>query len=596
MELINRIKNSGFFSGQKGMFWIGIVVIIILLIGIANRAKTQGTGRYAGMFESFYHLGDWSKWPLSFYGFILTTLGGAILALGAGYYSWGPSFIQDQDRMIITLGLSFIGSLVAYWLAFEIFFVRKSKNRFVLGERFFGFPLLLSLSEKDRYEHILIEGRAGTGKTTGFMFPQLLDDAEGDCSAVLLDVKSPEGFETVAGAWSKRGKKVIVFDPFQANCIGFEPLRNTDSDGLEAIEETVFGKRNTDEKEQTVWFEDQERRLFRFCCELVMGYKNPSQCSLPMVHQLLIRGGTELQGAISYCNNTQLQKKFEPLFDNKNRLQDLIGGVLNKLDLFSSKEIAAAFSRPDLDVGLLFREPCLLIIASPHSNPKARLAASILLRAIMMEVYKNPVRAMGDGPSLFFYLDEVYALHLPDWADFANTARSARVGLVTGLQTEEQLRRYQPHERATIKINTKTKIYLQGCDFRTCEELSKRLGKRSVRDKRYSRSMQRGSMVSTGFVEVPLETPDSIENLPLDEALIFVGGLRGFKAKRVTSYKTRQYKKRLNLTAQAYRPTIEPLVSPSYKDMEYELPPGVQYPDHATTEKKQSDTGIITYE
>ncbi len=595
MEIVEGIRNSGFFSGQKGMFWIGVVIFIILLIGIASRSKRQSTGCYAGMFESFYHLGDWSKWPLSFYAFVLIVLSGAALALGAGYYSWGPSFIRDQDRMIITLGLCFIGSLVAYWLVFEIIFVRRSKNRFVLGERFFGLPLFLSLQEKDRYEHILMEGRAGTGKTTGFMFPQLLDDADGDCSAVFLDVKSPEGYETVAGAWSNRGKKVILFDPFQSNCIGFEPLRNADQDALEGIEETVFGKRSTDESQQTVWFEEQERRLFRFCCELVMGYKNRSQCSLPMVYQLLLRGSSELQGAVTYSGNTGLQTRFEPLFENKNRLQDLIGGVLNQLDLFSSKEIAAAFSRPDLDVGLLFREPCLLIIASPHSNPKARMAASILLRAIMMEVYKNPVRAMGDGPSLFFYLDEVYALHLPDWADFANTARSARVGLVTGLQTEEQLRRYQPHERATIKINTKTKIYLQGCDFRTCEELSKRLGKRSVRDKRYSRSMQRGSMVSTGFVEVPLETPDSIENLPLDQALIFVGGLRGFKVRRISSFKTRQYKKRLNLPARAHRPTKEPLVPPSYKDMDYGLPPETQYPGKETDKPADPSSGMIGY-
>ncbi len=573
MNQIESIMNSGLFSDQVFFFLIAGLLVFLIVVGAA-RSGRRGSGRYAGAFELLRHLGNWARFPLSLLSFFLILAVFVSAALGWGYHLHGRSLFSDPGRIILVLGGAMIGSVLLFWILYEFVWVPPDKNRYLLGTRRFFFSVVLSLPEKDRFEHVRIMGRAGTGKTTGFIFPQLIEDASGDCSSILLDVKSPEGYETIAGAWQAQGKKVILFDPFHPHCIGFEPLGSASEDLISGIEEVVYGKRNTDGDDSSIWFADQERRLFTLICQLIQGYKNRSQVCLPMVYQLVLRGLPSLQAAVTYCGNPSLQQKFEPLFINKYRLQDVLSGILNRLDLFSEPEISAAFSRPDLDLDLLFREPTLLIIASPHSNPKARLAASILLRALMMKVYDKPVRTKKDGPSLFFYLDEFYALHLPDMADFANTARSARVGIVTGLQSEEQLYRYQRHEVASIAVNTKTNIYLQGCELVTCKRLSDQLGKTLIKDKRVSRSMKRGSTTSTGYIETPLETPDTIQNLPLDQALIFSGGMRGFKVRQLSSFKTSWIRKRIGLPAKAYRPVDEPLVAPSYKDLDLpELPP-----------------------
>ncbi|MFQ5598693.1 MAG: type IV secretory system conjugative DNA transfer family protein [Nitrospiria bacterium] len=573
MDQIESIRNTLLFDDLGFFVFIGGLLVVLVALGLRNKSKGKASGRYASLFEYLSHLGNWSRFPLTLYALILIYAGSICLVSVWVYLEEGRFSVLDPDQVVFTLGVALIGAVLVFWVLYEKVFVPLDKNRFPLGTKWVGLPVTLSLPEKDRFEHLRIQGRAGTGKTTGFMFPQLIEDARGDCSAVFLDVKSPEGFDAIAGAWSEQGKKVILFDPYHKACVGFEPLGPADKDALSGIEEAVFGKVNTGANDTSLWFSGQERRLFSLVCQVVKRYKDRRQCCLPMVYELLERGLPSLQAAVTYCRDQEIQGKFEKHFQNKLRIPDIINGILNRIDLFSEPKIAAAFSRPDLDLNLLLREPTLLIIASPHSNPKVRLGASILLRAIMQKVYKKPVRAKTDGPPLFFYLDEFYALHIPDMADFANTSRSARAGLVTGLQSEEQLYRYERHEAASILINTKTNVYLQGCDMTTCKRLSEQLGNHLVKDKRVSRSMKGGATISTGYVEKPLETPDSIQNLPLDEALIFTGGMRGFKVKRISSYKTGRYKKKIGLPAKAFRPTDEALAPPTYGDLDLpELP------------------------
>lgn len=585
MDKFEAMKNSEILSSPGYMIFFGIFFLILIVVGQLNKSGGRGTGRFASTREILQHMGNWARFPLAPVMFVFVLLGVSLPFFGLVYYVDVQMFLNIPNQWPNYLGVLLIVSVIVFWIIYEIKLIPADKNRLPLGEKLGSFSIDLSLSEKARFEHVRLMGRAGTGKTSSFMFPQLLEDATGNCSSIFLDVKSPEAYQSIAGAWTAQGKKVILFDPFHKDCIGFDPLDSVDKRGLTEVVETVYGKLDTDENASSIWFEEQERRLFSLLCELVMGFKDPGQGSMPMVYELALRGIDAIQEVVTYCGNPNLQEQFSPYFKN-HRLSDVLSGVLNRLDLFAQPEIAAAFSRADFDLDLLFREPVLLIIASPHSNPKARLGASILLRAIMQKVYANPVREAKDGVSVFFYLDEFYALHLPDMADFANTARSARVGIVTGLQTQEQLYRYKRHEVGSITINTKIEIYLQGCDPKTCKELSDRLGKRMIKEKRRSRSMRHGATISVSQVETLLETPDSIENLPINQALIFMGGMRGLKIRQTPFYKVSKYKKQIGLPVKVHRPVSAPLKAPHFKDIE--IPEFDQ-------EESNPDSGVLSH-
>lgn len=564
MKQFEAIRDSGLFSGWTLAIAVGVLFLVCVAIGKREKPQLRGSGKFAGTARIIRKYGDWSRLPLSFFAVLLIYAVLVPLAAAVLYSIWGWDGFTGRIWMTTILVELFPIAIALYIALFLDRF--KKINRYPFGQiRYLGFRVTLWLPEKDRFEHIKIQGRAGVGKTTGFMFPGLISDAAGECSAVALDVKSPELFETVAGAWCARGKKVILWDPYHSDCIGFEPLGAAGQNALSRIEESVYGKRDTKADAQSTFFDDQERRLFRLCCQLVQSYKDPAQCNLPMVHQLALRGSPAIEAAVTYCRNPLLQEEFNHLFHNRQRVPDLIGGMLNKLDMFSDPKIAAAFSRPDLDLDILLREPTLLIIASPQSNPKSRLGAAILLRSVMLKIFERPTR--GEGLPIFFYLDEFYNLHLPEMPDFVNTARSTRTGVITFLQTHEQLYQYQRHEIGSLSINQKLQIYLQGCDIAHCKELSERLGKTLIKDKRVSRSRGRRSQ-TVSYLEVPLMTADSIQMLPNDVALCFSSDLRPFLVKRLFSYKSAEFKRGTCLPASAYRPCTEPLSTPSYKDLD----------------------------
>ena len=571
MNQLESIRSIQSFTDRYLFVMIGVLVLFVTVIGVMKKPTGKGSGRLATTWEILRHLGNWARFPLSVYAVVM--IYAALLAIVFGWraYQVGSAAFSPPDQLVVIFAGSMVGALFIYGLLLELFFNKADKNRFILGKKSVILPVTLSLAEKDRFEHIRIQGRAGTGKTDGLMFPQLIEDASGNCSAVVLDVKSPEAFKTIGGAWTAKGKKVILFDPYHPDCPGFEPLAAASDLALDQIVQAVYGKPNTDANDTSIWFDSQERRTFKGLCKLVRGYQDPRQRSLPMVYQLALGGVPALEAAVTYCRDPALQSEFPNAFQNKLRLADILSGILNKLDLFSDQSIAAAFSRSDLDLGILFREPTLLIIASPHSNPKARLAASLLLRAIMLKVYEQPVRTKKDGLPLFVYLDEFYALHLPDLADFANTARSARVGIVTYLQAEGQLTRYKLHEVVSIAVNTKTEVCLQGCDLITCKRISDLSGTCLVPDKRVARSFGRGNVTTTAYLEKQLLTVDKIHNMPRGWGLLHIGGLRLVWVKLVSSYEDWAFKRRRGLPVVAYRPNPEPLTPPSYKDLD--LPP-----------------------
>lgn len=570
-----------FFQDVSPLFLLALgggVLLTLLLLLIIKRKSLRGTGRYATLSELSFRLGNWTEYPLSLVGTLILYLVLAITAGVALFQRKGLDPFKELARLGLAALVLLMIAIFLYRYLSLLFFTKP--NSYPIGEvgpAWIGARQEISLSEKHRFEHVLIQGRAGAGKTDGFMFPGLLRDAEGNCSAVVLDVKAPEIFNTIAGWWHRRKKNVIVFDPYHPDCVGFEPLSTATKETIARLEEAIYGKRDTNADPQTVFFDDQERRLFRLGCQLIQTYKDPRQCNLPMLYQLASRGVRVLEEAVNYCRNDRIIQEFDTFFQNRQRIPDLLAGMLNKLDLFSDPKIAAAFSRSDLDLDLLFREPTLFIIASPQSNPKARLAASILLRAIMLKVYEHPVRQKGDGLPVFLYLDEFYNLYLPEMPDFVNTARSARVGVITLLQSDVQLEQYKRHEKGSLKINRKMEVYFPGCDIETCENLSKRIGKTLTSEKRFSRSPMRGRTTMHGQIEVPLLTPDEIQNLEDDLALCFVAGVRPFLVKRLKAHKMRRFKKKMNLPAIAYRPNTDPLVPPTFKDLP-EVPSGPASP------------------
>ncbi|HZR46369.1 MAG TPA: type IV secretory system conjugative DNA transfer family protein, partial [Candidatus Manganitrophaceae bacterium] len=79
---------------------------------------------------------------------------------------------------------------------------------------------------------------------------------------------------------------------------------------------------------------------------------------------------------------------------------------------------------------------------------------------------------------------------------------------------------------------------------------------------------RRGATTTTGLLERPLLTKDEIYNMPIGKALLHIGGLHPIWVKQVSSYKSRAFKSKRGLPVEAYQPTTEPLIAPSYRDLD----------------------------
>ena len=68
------------------------------------------------------------------------------------------------------------------------------------------------LSERVSFQNVCVTASVGTGKTTRYIVPNVLDKAKQNCSLVVNDPKG-EVFEITSGYMQSRGFEVVVINP-----------------------------------------------------------------------------------------------------------------------------------------------------------------------------------------------------------------------------------------------------------------------------------------------------------------------------------------------------------------------------------------------
>jgi len=90
----------------------------------------------------------------------------------------------------------------------------KNKNRLVIG-----------IDRKKRFEHIMIVSPTGGGKTSKYIIPSIRKDAcfKNTC-VYAIDIDGPYLYNAVKDSWFANDKKVVHFDPYNADSVHFNPL------------------------------------------------------------------------------------------------------------------------------------------------------------------------------------------------------------------------------------------------------------------------------------------------------------------------------------------------------------------------------------
>lgn len=572
-----------FLAIQFGLFIAWYLGLASLWFARGWRTRTpEATGRWATK-EEIRKLFTLLS-PLQY--FIVTRLP---LIMGIGLFAY---IILEPSSIIsvyFPLTLTAIGGVIYINSCYHDY--RKKAMPYPLGRHERLSPCLIGGTRKSilgtvrdqRQEHVLIIGPTGTGKTSAYFIPPLLDDAIGNCSAVVVEAKvtgddKDDLLKLTGPTWYANVKKVLVFDPWTGGeTLHFNPLLGLkadteDGDTRETIDEIVDAIYRTSAEimgapsSDAAYHEANEKRLLAGLIYLLL-FKPAGQRNIAAIRHIV---GGEVETAVSYINSsagfknqqlTDFIKRELIWFTSPDNLRvdrraDTLAGIANKLNIFTHPKVKACTVSNNLDLDLIFKEPCLLVIKSPMNVVGANVLASIITRLLMLKSHRKLSYGAGEEFKVWFYLDELPTLCLPELSKFVATARSAGVGVIAAVQDKADLFSSIQVRRGTNSVeslltNLKTKIILPGCGSDMAKHLSDSWGLQSTDQTTLSRGVW--DVFNFRYMKIqrttPLITMDNISKLDKQLAIIDIAHVRPFMVEQIRWYQSKRYKRMVRKNA-----------------------------------------------
>lgn len=564
-----------------------VLVLLVVLVGVPSvllalygflyaRAGTHigahpaATGRFATdreVLKNFriptkgYFFTRWTAIGSS----VLFILGEAVFFLLKREISLSP--------LLVLLPVCFSCASVYFVLTGERGLLQRpsARNYFQLGA-YKGVRVGIPL--RDRREGILVPGPTGSGKTSSFLLTNLLNDACGDSSALVIDRKTDEDMVDIVGhAWQKQGKKVINFDPYTWK-MNINPLllvepdftRQDTHDAIQEIIESLFGSyfaRVGEMKPDTDHFIGREYRLLKTIIMAVLKLPPPYR-NLTSVLDAVKLSPDDLVRLIARTGDGQVREDLR--FFSECGVQEkgnALQGIYRKLQFLDGPVMRQALVRNDFDLDAFFREPCLFVIKAPLHREDMGALASMITRLLQMRHYEYAARCGRERRRprpIWYYLDEFGHLNLPNASAFATTIRSSGGGLILCVQDREDLRELARTQKSgstkAFESSLRTVVVLPGCHQEMCREIAAWLGDIPFKN----RFTMRGVFEILTFryqqrtERAPLLTPDSLHYLHEDQCLVLTRK-RPFFALQKPYYKEKRFKGVIGKPVMFYMPS-----------------------------------------
>lgn len=387
------------------------------------------------------------------------------------------------------------------------------------------------LNESSSFEHCVIVGPTGSGKSAGFFIPNLLSFPH--ASFVVSDPKG-ELYRTTQEANRRQGKKILLFEPGNPESIHYNPLSLCQSE-TDVIEISMVLLANGMASMSALssagsggaeWIL-MSTPLLAAVLLYVKDLRAPRN-SISHALELIVQNSTRRLDSM-LKGNEQAYSQFTIFMQSNesDRTAASIRTVLSSyLQLFADPTIKQFTSTNEIDPILFRQEPTALYLSIPET--KSSFFAP-LMATFYHQLFGYFSRGSAQVP-VYFFLDEFANIGTIPGIDSAlATFRSRRIGLALGLQSINQLRqRYGEATATSILDNIKCKAVLPGLSYDTARYFSDLLGDTEVITQSTSRSLAHtGTVTYNSAPQVrPLMSPDEIRRLPSDDLLIVIGNLK----------------------------------------------------------------------
>ena len=331
---------------------------------------------------------------------------------------------------------------------------------------------------KSAFQHTILIGQSGFGKTTAFLLKSVFHFSSERCSIIVLD-PAKEIFQNTAGYARQKGKKILQLNFGDSkNSIGYNPLaRAWTSTQLATLAELILAPqaRNTSD---SFWSSASARLLvviWRLQQCLPREYYNIANTRHFVTW--LLSSPKKLDALYIKHADVKLFEDYKALIKQDQKLvSNIVATTLTALRPWEDDEVARVTSIDTLNLDELRSTETALYV---HPNLFSTHIA-VLYEIFFSQIFEKFLSEIPKESALPIHLvcDELGVFKIKSLETFLATARKFRVSLQYAVQSRQQLiEQYEKNKAASILANTYHKVLFANMEPDLAKEISERLGR-----------------------------------------------------------------------------------------------------------------------
>ncbi len=436
---------------------------------------------------------------------------------------------------------------------------KDKENGIVLGKTMeTNKTIILPDSYKDVNRNIMIWGASGSGKSTGFIIPNVLKISEQEKQIEMIEKMALKGknivctdpkgelYDITSKTLKKYGYEVKIFNlvnPKHSDGIDLINLIEDEVDAQVFAQVVINTTQNIGKRGEEFWQNTQENLLKALLLHIRFEVEDKNKKNMRYLNSILAsgdikkidevfkssRGITKIAYNV-YCQATEAIR------------QSTVIGLATKLQIFQLNEIAAITERDDIDfLDLNDKKMAIYCITSDMDTTMSFLSSlffSFLFIKTIRQADKNPCGELNRH--LYIFLDEFANIgQIPNFQEKLSTIRSRAISAIIVCQHIAGLKVLYPNDMWQGLIgNCDIKIIMGTNDLLTAQYISDMLGISTVetnsikKDAAFDGILEYGTE-STSSTRRNLLNPDEIMRMSNDEQIIMIRGQKPFKCKKL---------------------------------------------------------------
>ena len=396
--------------------------------------------------------------------------------------------------------------------------------------------LFLQLPEHSTYQHAIVCGRTGVGKSTGFIIPNLIERT--GISMIVTEATPGENeqgelYSLTSGFRAKAGQHIYSFNPSDLTSTRINPIdlvrisdEQSKNDAAEKLAALIITNAAGDStRVDPTW--DQSEKLLLTSLILHASSIDENFGHIGFIRWILLSGIKEVLKMVKNSPSQAAQSEFRGWLNNtsENFRFGVISGLLTKLNPWLSDNVVALTSTTDLSLELLSRQRFTFYLSVPSTRKSMQTVGSLvlnfLLDFLLSRQLQEPLGMLLDEFTNFGYI--------PGMADRLSLVRKRKIGMVLGFQNYMQLEKVYGYKNAEIILDQPScQVYFRQKNMNEAIRLSRAIGKTTVEERR----TQYDGRIHEQIVGRDLITADELTRLDQDTVIILTGNTHPIKAKK----------------------------------------------------------------